>query len=406
MRWASKKQAVLALRALDPEVGVSLIPDDPEDMWHINNLIAVGDMVKAHAIRKVTTTTSTGSTSSERVHTDLTVRVTSTFYDPDASSLHVSGMVIRENAVVNVGQYHTLDLEINRSLTIWKSDGWDSVAVETLKEALDDGKEDAIIAVMMQEGLANICRITEFRKHLVQRIETTIPKKRSSDKEITTGTNAFYDKALAAVLKAGSFSKERPLILAGPGFVHKNFKNYIKAEGQRRNDKKLQEIADEAILADATTGHLHGLEEVLRKPVLQEKVKNRKFGLQARLMDEFHDMLRKDDGRAWYGTKPVEKAVNEGAVGGGAKLLVNDSLFRSVDLPTRRKYVDLVDKVKEAGGLVSRFSSDHESGQRLDALGGIAAILSYPVFDLDEDEEEEHGVQEVGQMAGGEGMII
>ncbi|KAH8898936.1 hypothetical protein GQ53DRAFT_635556 [Thozetella sp. PMI_491] len=404
MRWASKKQAVVALRALDPEVGVSLIPDDPEDMWHINNLIAVGDMVKAHAIRKVTTTTSTGSTSSERVHTDLTINVTSTFYDPEASTLHVSGAVVRENAFVNVGQYHTLDLEINRPFTIWKSYGWDSVAVEALKEALDDTKEDAIIAVMMQEGLANICRITEFRKHLVQRIDHTIPKKRSSDKEITAGTNSFYDKTLTAVLKAGTFTKEQPLILAGPGFTHKNFKNYIKAEGQRRNDKKLQELADNAILADATTGHLHGLEEVLRKPILQDKVRNRKFGLQAKLMDEFHEMLRKDDGRAWYGTKPVERAVNEGAVGGGAKLLVNDSLFRSADLATRRKYVDLVDRVKEAGGLVSRFSSDHESGQRLDALGGIAAILSYPLFDLDEEPEDDAETAEAAP--GGEGAMI
>jgi len=32
-------------------------------------------------------------------------------------------------------------------------------------------------------------------------------------------------------------------------------------------------------------------------------------------------------------------------------------------------------------------SSDHESGQRLDALGGIAAILTYPIYDLDEDDD-------------------
>jgi protein pelota len=34
-------------------------------------------------------------------------------------------------------------------------------------------------------------------------------------------------------------------------------------------------------------------------------------------------------------------------------------------------------------------SSDHESGTRLEGLGGIAAILTFPLEDLDEDEDEE-----------------
>jgi protein pelota len=63
-----------------------------------------------------------------------------------------------------------------------------------------------------------------------------------------------------------------------------------------------------------------------------------------------------------------------------------------MDVATRKKYVGLVDKVKEDGGEVRLLSSDHESGKRLEALGGIAAILTYPIFDLDEDAEEEDAV--------------
>ena len=51
-----------------------------------------------------------------------------------------------------------------------------------------------------------------------------------------------------------------------------------------------------------------------------------------------------------------------------------------------------MDKVKGDGGEARVLSSDHESGQRLDALGGIAAILTYPIPDLDEgDEGDEDG---------------
>jgi hypothetical protein len=47
------------------------------------------------------------------------------------------------------------------------------------------------------------------------------------------------------------------------------------------------------------------------------------------------------------------------------KLLVTDSLFRSQDLSTRKKYVALVDGVKDNGGDMLVFSSLHVSGERM-----------------------------------------
>jgi len=58
-------------------------------------------------------------------------------------------------------------------------------------------------------------------------------------------------------------------------------------------------------------------------------------------------------------------------------LMVTDSLFRSCDIPTRRRYVDLVEKATENGATVLIFSSLHVSGERLASLSGIAAILRF-----------------------------
>ncbi|KAI1653222.1 hypothetical protein F4813DRAFT_276815 [Daldinia decipiens] len=370
------------------EGSVTLIPVEPEDMWHANNLIGPQDVVKAHAIRKVTTETKTGSTISERVHTDLTIRVTSTFFDPGASQLHVSGTVIVENNFVSLGQYHTLDLELNRPFTLWKNYGWDSVAKETLTDALKQDKEGAVAAVVMQEGIANICLITEYRTILKQRVDSTIPKKRSSSSEQDSGMKRFFEKTLSTLMRSIDFSVPRPLLLASPGFVAGDFKKYISDEGARRTDKTMMAMAKEATVVHSSSGHLHSLNEILKSSEVTATMKNMKFSKETRIMDDFFDKLRKDDGRAWYGTAPVEKAVREGAVGrGGGVLLINNSLFRSMDIATRRRYVAMVDKVKEDGGEARILSSDHESGQRLDALGGIAAILTYPMLDLDEDDE-------------------
>lgn len=113
-------------------------------------------------------------------------------------------------------------------------------------------------------------------------------------------------------------------------------------------------------------------------------------------MNDFLTMLRKDDGRAWYGPREVERAAEKGAIGkGGGVLLISDALFRAQDVGVRRRWVALVDKIRDVeGGEVRVLSSEHESGKRLDGLGGIAAILTYPLEDLDEDDSEPEEVNE------------
>jgi protein pelota len=67
-------------------------------------------------------------------------------------------------------------------------------------------------------------------------------------------------------------------------------------------------------------------------------------------------------------------------------LLINNALFRSQDIATRRRWVRLVDRVREVeGGEVRVLSGDHESGKRLEGLGGIAAILTFPIDEIDSD---------------------
>ena len=80
--------------------------------------------------------------------------------------------------------------------------------------------------------------------------------------------------------------------------------------------------------------------------------------------------------RAYYGYFHVQKANEELAID---CLLISDELFRSSDIVTRKKYVALVESVRERGGVVYTFSTMHVSGQQLQQVGGIAAILRYPL---------------------------
>jgi protein pelota len=347
--------------------------------------------VHGHAVRKVAAVNNgVGSAASERVHVNLTVKVKSIFFDPAVSSLRVSGVVVSENEWVPLGSHHTLDLEVDRPFTLIKADGWDTVARDALSQALADDKNGATPAIVMQEGLANICLITEFRTVFKSRVESVVPKKRDAASTQDAGMKKFFEKTLSTLLRTMDFTTPRPLLLASPGFLATDFKTYISQQGRDKSDKTLTAVAKQSTVIHSNSGHMHSLREVLKSPEVLAKMRDMNFAKEAQYMDNFFELLKQDDGRAWYGTRAVEKAVGEGAVGpGGGVLLINNSLFRSPDLATRKRYVGVVDKVRNDGGEARILSSDHESGQRLKMMGDIAAILNYPMHDLDDDEDDE-----------------
>lgn len=99
----------------------------------------------------------------------------------------------------------------------------------------------------------------------------------------------------------------------------------------------------------------------MQDPSIQNKLADTKAAREVQALDEFYAMMNADPDRAFYGYSHVAKANEHGAIG---TLLVTDELFRSADIATRRKYVDLVESVRSMGGTVRVFSSMHVSGER------------------------------------------
>jgi protein pelota len=118
-----------------------------------------------------------------------------------------------------VGSYHTLDLEAHRPFTLTKEE-WDIISLERIQMACDVTQKAEIAAVVMQEGLANICLITENMTIIRQRVEGAIPKKRlGSVTNYEKGITRFYDQVYRAMLQHVNFQVVKVLIIASPGFV-------------------------------------------------------------------------------------------------------------------------------------------------------------------------------------------
>jgi protein pelota len=309
--------------------------------------------------------------------------------------------VVEENQYVKLGAFHTLDLELNRSFDLEKADGWDSVALETLKEAVEQSKKAVLWAVIMQEGLAHICLITDHTTIMRQKVEVQLPKKRAGSTDHDKQLQKFFQLTLDSLLRQIDPADPTPILLASPGFTASSFLTFIKTLAASGAHKTLAHVARNITVAHAASGYLHSLGEVLSSPAVTAQLSDTKFARETQLMDKLTEMLRKDDQRAWYGPRECEQAIERGAVGkGGGVLLISNALFRSQDIQTRKRWVRAVDDVKEQGGEVRVLSSMHESGRRLEGLGGIAAILTFPIEDLDEGLEDVEGGHDLEDLDG------
>lgn len=175
---------------------VSVIPTDTEDMWHAYNLVQPGDTVRAATIRKVQTESSTGSTTSNRVKTTLTLEVESTDFDTQACVLRIKGRNMEENEYVKLRAYHTIDIELNRKFTLSKSE-WDTISIERLQLACDASQSSELAAVIMQEGLAHICLVCPSMTITRQKVEHTIPRKRKGNlSQHEKSMSKFFDQII------------------------------------------------------------------------------------------------------------------------------------------------------------------------------------------------------------------
>ncbi|CAL5406863.1 unnamed protein product [Camellia sinensis] len=360
---------------------VKMVPEEADDLWLAYNLIATGDTVLAVTVRKVLRQAASGGRDAERVKLKLEIKVEAVDYDKEGSVLRIRGRNILENEHVKIGAFHTLEIELHRPFVLRK-EVWDLLALDVLRQASDPSASADLAVVLMQEGLAHLFLIGKSVTITRSRIEASIPRKHGPaiagyDKAL----NKFFDNVLTAFLKHIDFNVVRCAVIASPGFTRDQFHRHLLLEAERKQLRPIIENKSCIILVHTTSGYKHSLREVLDAPNVMNIIKDTKAAEEVRALKEFFNMLSNDPDRACYGPKHVEVAHERMAV---QTLLVTDELFRSCDIATRQKYVNLVKSVKDSGGTALIFSSMHVSGEQLAQLTGIAAILRFPLPDLED----------------------
>ena len=231
--------------------------------------------------------------------------------------------------------------------------------------------------------------------------------------------NLISYQVIQNILRHVNFDVVKAVIIASPGFVRQQFFDYmyqqvttwnagwslliiVGFQAVKTDNKLLFENKSKFMLVHSSSGFKHSLKEVssevmtlslsdslvqvLQDPAVQARLSDTKATEEVKVLETFYKMLKNEPDRAFYGPKHVRLAVEAEAV---ETLLVSDNLFRANDVAERRKYVDMVDKVKETGGNVKIFSSLHISGEQLDQLSGICALLRFPMAEIEDTDDSD-----------------
>lgn len=387
------------IKLKDKNVAITLVPEDSEDLWYLYNLLKVGDTVQVLTQRNVKkgnpAQIQKGKAKMEKVLLRLKLLVEDIDYIASDQAMRVNGKSLEQQEYVPLNSYHTAEVELNKEITILK-DNWDEYDMSLLDDLCSIEKKADIGAVIFQEGVAHICYVTDTMTVLQAKVEKSIPRKNTEfgTKDLDKAMNSFFNMIIQTMARHFDMDRLKAVILASPGFLAKTLydrliQECLNLQNSGKENKVFASILEHKnkfLIAHSSTGYLQGLEEVLDDPATRKKLADTKFLEESEALLRFQRALNNDDGRAWYGLEEVSKALNMDAV---RYLMVSDELFRSDDIETRRHYIDLTEQAKRNGAQVYIFSSLHESGVQLNQLTGIAALLKYPIPDLDDSDEED-----------------
>lgn len=377
----------------DKSGSISIIPQDKEDLWQLYNLIQKGDVVELSTYRNIKKASGGSSeikdkSKVERKFLKLKIAVEDVDYAPSDEVMRIRGKTTEQNQYVPNQSYHTAEVQLNKPFKLNKPE-WDDISYGIILEASSIEAKAEVGAVIMEEGVAHLCLVTDSMTVLRNKIEKSIPRKsrgESGGGNHDKAMGKFLNMVQATMIRNFDLGKLKVIILASPGFTATALYKNIIDNAVKEDDKAILKNKSKFVVCHSSTGYLQGLEEVLKDKSVQKRLNDTKFAREVLIFEEFQKSLNDDDDKAWYGPAEVRKAVELGSV---KYFLITDTLFRSDDIAVRKHYIQLTEDVKNQGGEVLIFSSLHESGEQLDQLTGVAVITKYPVPDLDEEEEEE-----------------
>ncbi|KJP87865.1 mRNA surveillance protein pelota [Plasmodium fragile] len=321
----------------------------------------------------------------------LTLKITKVDFDAANNSLRLSGKNVKSNEYVKMGQYHTFEIGLNEKIKI-KKKNWDSVYREKLEECTNVKMNSKVAILLLSCGEAQMYLLTEnLCKHIFT-LSKVIKKKREKNNNslYTKSLCAFFKQLLLQLLKNVDVEKMQCIVLGGPGFFKNDFLQFVYEKSEQKNDKDVLSMKTKFLIVKTSSINRNSVNEILNNEQIKKQVLNMKVVSHMDVLNKFYKLFDKSEEKICYGDADVRYAASLHAI---ESLLITDRTFRNCDVVTRKEYVAMVRDVKGTGGRVFIFPDNHTTGEQLNALTGIAAILKFPVYATEGEGEQRRDEQ-------------
>ncbi len=345
---------------------MKIIPETMDDLWHLYNVIHKRDEVYARTTRQLKVDEKYARPErGERVSVFVGITIESVSWDKFSRRLRVHGIICQAPENCPSGVHHTLNITLNMPVTIVKKE-WPEHQLERLERACRTSERPLIILSIDDDGYA-IAETAQFG--LEQKVEERVklPGKLESEKR-SAAVNEFFKKSLDNLrqewIRTGS-----PIVIIGVGFFKNDFVTYLRNEAS----DVAHAVRD---VKSVNSGGMTGINEALRSGVLLKTMKQLRIGQESESVEEILRRLGKGETNVAYGFSDVQNAAKIGAVD---KMIVADSSLREVADEERLRLESVMRDVEQKRGGVMVISTEHEAGIKLLSLGGVAALLRFPV---------------------------
>jgi protein pelota len=336
---------------------VRLRAENLDDLWHLHNLIEVGDHVTASTYRtaeEIGDKIRSEKIAKERI--TLTLAVERIEFHEFSDRLRIMGIIVQGPR--DLGAHHTFNVEAGdfEDLSLHKPKGYKAHHWDRIKEAVEAAQRPLVTILSMDDEEAVIAVLRQYGIQWAVTIKGRSPGKQYAAEDTTKD---YFGETLAALKRIRT--DNTPLVVVGPGFTREDFLKVVR----EREASFLKGVVTEGT---GQAGRV-GVQEALKRGIIERIQKDQQVAVDTRLVEEVMAEIARD-GAVTYGPQQVEDALAMGAVEG---LLMTDEVLRTRDGER------LLETARRGNAKCHIVAINHEAGKKLQAIGGVAARLRFKI---------------------------
>jgi protein pelota len=337
---------------------ISVIPEDPDDLFNLRRIIKEGDTVVGDTTRVIKQEKDySRPDKGERIKVRVVLTVEKISLDDVLDRLRIGGTISESsNELVPHGSHHSFILKVNDGITITKKN-WLSVEKNLVESK---NKQTGFLLVAIDTGDCGIARLQGTHLQFVPNIYSG-----SGGKRYKTNFNIekFFDQVQQAIL---SIIKEiDSIVIFGPGETKKRFANFFQKPQTQKYKIQVVEGID--------SGGEDGIYTFTKSQTMKEIMSESKLAKVFSIIDEIMIMANKKSRKFTMGFEETFKANQFGAV---KTLVFSDKIIQAHD---EKQIIDFLNDAESKGVKIYGVDSSTDIGLRVTGLGGIVSLLRFPV---------------------------